>query len=119
VITVPQGVSELAFSPDGSTAYATGSSEEAIGGNDYSFVTPIDLKTDTAESPIALLHQPYGIALSPDGRTAYVTGGTYPAGAVGPPIPPDVTSINLVSGRTEATFSIPGGADSIFNTTSG
>ncbi len=119
VITVPKGVSELAFSPDGSVAYATGTSDEGVGGGkQFSFVTPIDLKTGVAEIPIALLHDPYGIAVSPDARTAYVTGGTYPAGQVGPPIPPDVTSINLVDGRVEATFSVSGGASGIFNATS-
>ena len=119
VIAVPDGVSELAISPDGSMGYATGTLDDAIGGGkQYSFVTPIDLKTGVAETPIALLHDPYGIVLSPDGRTAYVTGGNYPAGSVGPPTPPDVTSINLVAGRVEATFSIPGGAGSIFNGTS-
>ena len=105
VIAVPKGVSDLAIGPDGSMAYATGTHDESIGGKQYSFVTPINLKTGVAETPIALLHDPYGIVLSPDGRTAYVTGGTYPAGQVGPPIPPDVTSINLVAGRVEATFS--------------
>lgn len=118
MITVTKGVSELAISPDGSMAYATGTSDEGIGGKQYSFVTPIDLKTGVPETPIALLHDPYGIALSPDGRTAYVTGGTYPAGSVGPPIPADVTSINLVAGRVEETFSISGGASGIFNGTS-
>jgi hypothetical protein len=118
VITVTKGVSELAISPDGSMAYATGTSDEGIGGKQYSFVTPIDLKTGVPETPIALLHDPYGIALSPDGRTAYVTGGTYPAGSVGLPIPADVTSINLVAGRVEETFSISGGASGIFNGTS-
>ena len=118
VITVPDGVSELAISPDGSMAYATGNSDEGIGGKQYSFVTPINLKTGVAETPIALLHDPYGIVVSPDGRTAYVTGGSYPAGSVGPPVPPDVTSINLLAGRLEQTYSIPGGASGIFNVTS-
>lgn len=120
VITVPDGVSELAILPDGSMAYATGTSDVAIGGGKQdSFVTPIDLETGVAETPITLLHDPYGIVVSPNGRTAYVTGGNYPAGSVGPPTPPDVTSINLVAGRVEATFSIPGGAGGIFNGTSG
>jgi DNA-binding beta-propeller fold protein YncE len=120
VITIPDGVSELAISPDGTMAYANGNTGEGIGGGkELSFVTPIDLRTGVAETPIVLLHQPYGIVISPDGHTAYVTGGNYPVGAVGPPTPPDVTSINLVAGRVEATFSIPGGAGSIFNGTSG
>ena len=119
VISVPDGVSELAISPDGTMAYATGTTADGIGGGqELSFVTPIDLRTGVAGSPITLMHQPYGIVLSPDGRTAYVTGGNEPVGSVGPPTPPDVTSINLVTGRVEATFSIPGGAASIFNGTS-
>ena len=116
VITVPKGVGELAFTHDGTMAYATGTSDEGVGGGkQYSFVTPIDLKSGVAEAPIALLHDPYGIAISPDGHTAYVTGGTYPPGAVGPPTPADVTSINLVTRRVMATLSISGGASDIFN----
>jgi len=118
VIAVPDGVDDLAFSRDGSMAYATGTSNQANGNVQYSFVTPLNLTTDAAEAPIALLHDPYGIALSPDGRTAYVTGGTFPAGRVGPPIPPDVTSINLITGHVGTTFSISGGASDIFNGTS-
>ncbi len=120
VITVPDGVGELAISPDGSMAYATGTTEEAVGGGkQYSFLTPIDLETDLSEAPIMLAHEPYGIAISPDGHTAYVTGGTYPPGAAGPPTPPDVTSINLVTGRVASTYSVHGGASGIFNGTSG
>jgi DNA-binding beta-propeller fold protein YncE len=120
VITIPDGVSELAFSPDGTMAYATGNTDEGVGGGkQVSFVTPINLRTGVAGTPITLTHDPYGIVVSPDGRTAYVTGGNYPVGSVGPPTPPDVTSINLIAGRAEATFSIPGGAGSIFNGTSG
>jgi len=118
-ITVPDGVTELAITADGRTAYATGSMGDVVGKQSFSYVTPINLTTGVAGAPIALLHAPYGIALSPDGRTAYVTGGNYPAGSVGPPTPPDVTSINLIAGRVEATFSIPGGAGNIFNGTSG
>ena len=120
VISVPDGVGELAFSDDGTMAYATGNTDKGIGGGkQVSFVTPIDLRTGIAGTPIALMHDPYGIVVSPDGRTAYVTGGNVPVGIVGPPTPPDVTAINLVAGRVEATFSIPGGAGSIFNSTSG
>ncbi len=119
VITVPDGIGELAFNRAGTMAYATGTSDEGGGeGKQYSFVTPIDLITGVAETPIALLHDPYGIVVSPDGRTAYVTGGSYPPGAVGPPTPPDVTSINLVTGRVVSTYSIPGGASGIFNSSS-
>ena len=108
----------MAFSPDGTMAYATGSSDDVVDGKQYSYVTPINLMTGVPEQPIALLHDPYGIVVSPDGRTAYVTGGNVPIGSVGPPTPPDVTSINLASGRIGATYSIPGGAGTIFNVTS-
>jgi len=118
VITVPEGVDEMAFTPDGTMAYATGSSDDVVDGKQYSYVTPINLMTGVPEQPIALLHDPYGIVVSPDGRTAYVTGGNVPIGSVGPPTPPDVTSINLASGRIGATYSIPGGAGTIFNVTS-
>ena len=114
-IAVPDGVSELAIAPSGTMAYATGNANLGT----TSFVTPIDLVTGTVESPISLRHAPDGIVLSTDGRTAYVAGGTYPPGSVGPPVPPDVTSINLTTGRVSGTFSIPGGASGIFNVTGG
>jgi DNA-binding beta-propeller fold protein YncE len=117
-ISVPDGVSKLAIVPDGRTAYATGSTNDAVGNHTFSYVTPIDLTTGVAGVPIALLNAPQGIVLTPNGQTAYVTGGTYPSGAVGPPIPPDVTSIDLASGRVAATFSIPGGVSGIVNATS-
>lgn len=118
VITVPEGVNDLAITPNGAMAYATGSTNNVIGKNTFSYVTPIDLTTGVAEKPIALLHAPYGIALSPNGQTAYVTGFTYPPGASGPPVPPDVTSIDLVTGRVIGAFKIPGGASGIMNATS-
>ncbi len=76
VITVPKGAGELAFNRAGSMAYANGNSADAIGNQQFSYVTPINLVTDVAEAPIAILHDLFGIALSPDGRTTYVTGGT-------------------------------------------
>jgi YVTN family beta-propeller protein len=36
-------------------------------------VTPIDTATNTAETPIAVGTNPFGIAITPDGATAYVT----------------------------------------------
>jgi DNA-binding beta-propeller fold protein YncE len=117
-ISVPMGVDDLAITRNGAMAYATGTTNVAIGSQTFSYVTPIDLKGGIVEKPIALRHAPYGIALSRNGRTAYVTGGTYPAGAEGPPVPPDVTSINLVTGRVRGNFSIRGGADDIVNATS-
>ncbi len=95
-------------------AYATGAGGLAVGKVQYSYVTPINLAEGVAEPPIPLLHAPYGIALAPDGRTAYVTGGE-----AGPPIPPDVTEIDLATGKVSGSFSVPGGANGIVNATSG
>src|ERR1700712_1816076 len=36
-------------------------------------VTPIELATDTAGTPIPVGNNPEGIAITPDGKTAYVT----------------------------------------------
>jgi hypothetical protein len=67
----------------------------------------------TGNQALALVHAPYGIALTPDGHTTFVTGGE-----AGTPIPPDVTEIDLSSGKVSGTFSIPGGANGIVNATS-
>lgn len=122
VIVVPNGVSDFAISPDGTMGYATGThSDGGVGPNgtgQYTYITPINLKTGQAEQPIALLHDPLGIVLSPDGRSAYVTGGNYGSDeGMGSPDSPNVTEISLDSGRVEATFKIAGGAGTIFNET--
>ena len=36
-------------------------------------VTPIAISTNTAEAPITVANQPFGIAITPDGTTAYVS----------------------------------------------
>ncbi len=115
VIQVPDGVSDLAIAPGGAMAYATGAGTVVVGKVQYSYVTPINLAEGVAETPIPLLHGPEGIALTPDGNTAYVTGGL----SSGPPIPPDLTALNLASGKVSGTFSGPGGANDIVNATSG
>ena len=115
VIQVPNLVRELAIAPGGAMAYAAGAGDVVVGKVQYSYVTPINLAEGVAEAPIPLHHDPYGIALTPDGRTAYVTGG----GGTGPPIPPDLTAIDLASGKVSGTFSVPGGANDIVNATSG
>jgi sugar lactone lactonase YvrE len=117
VIAVPDGVGDLAISPDGVMAYATGNTYVVIGGRNYNPVTPIDLKTGVAETPIELRYPPDGIALSPDGRTAYFTGGPNVPGD-GSPVHADVISVDLDTGRVDGTFRIPGGAGAIFNSTS-
>lgn len=110
VISVPDGVGALAFSPHGQMAYAAGNTVTNVRGVTYSFITPIDLTSGQAEQPIRLRHQPYGIIVSSDGRTAYVTSAQ-----AGPPVPPAITVINLITRRVTGTISVPGGADSIAN----
>lgn len=114
LIPVPKGVTELAIAPGGRVGYAIGNTNAVIGKQTFSYVTPINLVTGVAESAIALRHFPNGIAISPDGRMAYVAGGI----ASGSPAPPDVTSINLTTGRVGGTYAIPGGAANIVNAAS-
>ena len=62
-ITVGSDPSAIAITPDGTTAYVTGS------GNT---VTPIDVATQTAEPTITVGSDPSAAAFSPDGTTAFV-----------------------------------------------
>ena len=55
----------IAITPDGATAYVAN-----LGADN---VTPIDIATNTAGTPIAVGDSPCGIAITPDGATAYVT----------------------------------------------
>ena len=54
----------IAVTPDGSKAYVSNGGEETV--------TPIDLATDTAGTPIEVGQSPQGIAVTPDGTRAYV-----------------------------------------------
>jgi len=55
---------DVAFTPNGKTAYVTNSFD--------STVSVIDVKTNSTGSPITGLDHPYGINITPNGETAYV-----------------------------------------------
>lgn len=113
VLQIPDGVGDLAIEPGGRTGWATGAGGDGIGNCQNSCLTPINLVNGVTGTPIALVHAPYGIALTSDGHTAFVTGG-----GDGTPAAPDVTEIDLASGKAIATLSISGGANDIVNATS-
>ena len=77
-----EGTGAIAITPDGSRAYVL-----ASGG-----LTPVDLATRQALSPIPVPADATGLAIAPDGGTAYVTD--YAEGTV--------TPVDLSSGRAEA-----------------
>ena len=58
------GIIAIAITPDGSTAYVTDNGDGTV--------TPIDIATDVAGSPIAVGRAPAAIAITPDGSSAYV-----------------------------------------------
>jgi YVTN family beta-propeller protein len=70
------GITAIAVSPDGKTAYAAGRAYNAP--IQTPGVVPVDLTSGAAGAPIPVgtgpSQQPNSIALSADGRTAYVTG---------------------------------------------
>lgn len=70
------GISAIAISTDGRTAYVTGRAYTAP--MQTPGVVPVDLGSGTAGATIAVgtgpSQEPNSIALTPDGRTAYVTG---------------------------------------------
>lgn len=58
--------SEVAITPDGSTAYVTA----------YGELVPIDVATDTEGTPLSLPGaEPRGLAIAPDGKHAYTANG--------------------------------------------
>ncbi|MHB1835563.1 MAG: PKD domain-containing protein, partial [Solirubrobacteraceae bacterium] len=87
-IDLPAGAKPhgIAFAPDGTSAYVA----------DYGTgqVSPIDVATGTAQTPISVGIHPDQIAVTPDGRKAYVTDNgssdvypiALPSGTVGTPI---------------------------------
>lgn len=84
------GPEYLAITPDGAWAYVV---RTGFGGD---IVTPVDLTTNTADSPISL-NSPIGIAITPDGKWAYVA------------TPHNLVAIDLLNGNSIGTsIPIPG-----------
>jgi DNA-binding beta-propeller fold protein YncE len=96
----PVGASSIAIAPDGQTVYATSTMEEAVGrpasGHEVSYVTPVNLATQTAGSPITVYHGPYDIAVAQNGRMAYVTTEG-----------PWLLAVNLATGKAAGTIRLP------------
>jgi DNA-binding beta-propeller fold protein YncE len=87
----------IAITPDGTTAYVVNEGIDSV--------TPIDLASGAAESPISLSGHnfPHDIAITPDGQTAYVTIAT----GTGTVIP-----INLATGTPGTPITFGGGYSS-------
>jgi YVTN family beta-propeller protein len=81
----------IAITPDGATAYVTDPYDNVI--------TPINIATNTTETPITSVSAPGAIAITPDGATAYVTSG----GGIG-----TVTPIDLATNTSGTPISITG-----------
>ena len=106
---IPSGI---AITPNGSTAYVTQGSfgfvDDAEG-----IVTPIDLATSTAGTPIPIAGLPEGIAITPNGSTAYAA--TYGCVPATPPIAnscgnaPDnlVTPIDIATNTAGTPITVP------------
>ncbi|NML07304.1 beta-propeller fold lactonase family protein [Sphingomonas sp. G-3-2-10] len=99
-ITVGLNPNWVAITRDGATAYVANKGSRSV--------TPIDVATNTAGTPIELTGQPIQIEISPDGKLAYIAvAGTDVAGnAIDAVVPLDLTSrpatagpaINVVAG---------------------
>jgi DNA-binding beta-propeller fold protein YncE len=79
--------SDVAISPDGLFAYATGNNEDSIlrftrdpATGALVYVDRVIGDTATPPGPVPHLHLPKALALSPDGAHLYVAGGTAGAG---------------------------------------
>ena len=75
-ITVGDGPQGIVITPDGSKAFVADDGNAALSGQPGSIghqVTPIDLATGKAGTPINVGNGPLGIAVTPDGSTVYVT----------------------------------------------
>ncbi len=84
------GPDAIAITPNGSTAY--------VGNYNDDTVTPINLVTDTAGTPIPVGGAPTSIAITPDGSTAYV-GRAFDSG-----IQLDLTTNSMQPGASPSGF---------------
>lgn len=80
--------SDVAISPDGRTAYVVDSNE----------VTPIDIATNKAGTPIAIPLSGTSIAITPDGHYAYVTSNFA--------APDEVSKVDLATGTVVGSISV-------------
>jgi DNA-binding beta-propeller fold protein YncE len=90
----------IAIAPDGQTAYVVNQISDSL--------TPIDLATDKAESPIFPITSPYngnselaGIAITPDGQTAYVVNDRWQSST-----PNEVVPVDLATGKPGAPIKL-------------
>ncbi len=71
------GLPAIAITPDGARAYVADGGQESV--------VPIDLRTNAAETPIALTGtNPYALAITPDSKTLYVSNGAVNGDTVTP-----------------------------------
>lgn len=91
----------IAITPDGNTAWVV-----SYSGNE---IVPIDLKTLTVGTPIAVGTAPDAIAITPDGKKAFVGNTTSQ----------NVTPINLVTRQALSPISMPSGVSAIAITPDG
>ena len=100
-IAVGGGPQGIAITPDGSKAFVADAGAIIAGqaGGIGHQVTPIDLSTGKALSPITVGNAPIGVAITPDGSTAFVTNLNSES----------VTPINTASDTAAAPIAMAGG----------
>jgi YVTN family beta-propeller protein len=74
-IQVGLGADDIAFTPNGKTAYVANFGCSCVGGPTGDTVTPINTATNTALPAITVGEGPDAIAITPNGKTAYVGSG--------------------------------------------
>ena len=92
-VTLVAVVSVLAAVPGLASADVFAYATNSLGAT----VTPIDLTTQTAGTPIPVGSNPAGIAVTPDGKTAYVTNSDSH----------DVTPIDTATNTAGTPISVP------------
>lgn len=92
----PDGIGELAVSPDGSHWYLS-----LTGGANLGSVWKYETGTDRMTRRVQLQGAPGSLSLTPDGRSAYVTVG--PEGDSGPAAVAELTAADLVEAGRLAT----------------